>query len=97
MAEKLTPIAPGEILNEEFLIPMGISQNKLARDIDVPANRISEIVNGKRAITTDTAARLSIYFGNSMRFWLNLQNSYDLEVAEDELLPKLKESIRTIH
>ena len=80
---KLPPIHPGEILLEEFLEPMGISQYRLAKDISVPPRRINEIVQGKRAITPDTALRLSRYFGLSEWFWLNLQTRYDLEVERD--------------
>lgn len=75
---------PGEMLNEEFLVPLGISQNKLALDIHVPATRISQIVKGKRAITPETALRLSRYFGNSPEFWLNLQQMYDLSKIRHE-------------
>jgi addiction module HigA family antidote len=78
MAKKLEPIPPGEILLEEFLRPMEISQNRLARDIDIPVSRIAEIIRGRRAITADTALRLGEYFGMSAEFWLNLQASYDL-------------------
>jgi|SRR5690349_8656598 antitoxin HigA-1 len=80
--KKLDPIPPGEILLEEFLEPMGISQTRLASDIDVPVSRIADIVHGKRAITADTALRLAAYFGTSAQMWLNLQASYDLRVAE---------------
>lgn len=83
------PIHPGEILEEEFLKPMGISQYRLAKDISVPPRRINEIVLGKRAISADTALRLSRYFGNSAQFWINLQSDYDLEVAEEKLGNKL--------
>jgi len=79
--ELLDPIHPGEILGEEFLKPMGISINQLARDLDVPPNRISLIVNGERAITADTALRLGTYFGMSPELWLNLQSGYDLRVT----------------
>ena len=86
MATKtLPPIHPGEVLLEEFLSPMGISQYRLAKDTSVPPRRINEIVHGKRAITADTALRLSRYFGTSERFWLNLQTGYDLEVQRDRL------------
>lgn len=81
MAPYLAPIHPGEILLEEFLQPMGISINRLARDIQVPPGRISTIVNGKRAISADTALRLSAYFGTSPELWLNLQTDYDLRIA----------------
>ena len=80
----LAPIHPGEILMEEFLKPLNISQYKLAKDINVPARRINEIVHGKRSITADTALRLSRYFSLSERFWLNLQARYDLEVEKDK-------------
>jgi addiction module HigA family antidote len=85
MAEKLPPIHPGEILLEEFLDPMGISQYRLAKEINVPPRRINEIVLGKRAITPDTALRLSRYFGLSERFWINMQTRYDIEVEKDKL------------
>jgi addiction module HigA family antidote len=75
---KLKPIAPGEILKEEFLDEFGISQNRLARDIDVPPSRINNIIKGRRSITPDLALRLSIYFNNSPEFWLRLQNHYDI-------------------
>jgi addiction module HigA family antidote len=81
MKEYLDPIHPGEILLEDFLKPMEISINKLAREIDVPPGRISTIVNGKRSITADTALRLGVYFGVSPELWLNLQTDYDLRVA----------------
>jgi addiction module HigA family antidote len=83
--KKLSPIHPGEILLEEFLEPMGISQYRLAKDISVPPRRINEIVHGNRSITADTALRLSRFFGTSERFWLNLQVRYDLEVEKDRL------------
>jgi addiction module HigA family antidote len=84
MKKKLTLITPGEILLEEFLRPLGISQNKLGRDIAVPITRINEVVNGKRAITPDTALRLARYFGTSAEVWLNLQQQFDLESARRE-------------
>ena len=84
-AKKLAPIHPGEVLLEEFLKPMGISQYRLAKDISVPPRRINEIVHGTRAITADTGLRLSRYFGTSERFWLNLQTRYDIEVQKDRL------------
>jgi addiction module HigA family antidote len=89
-----TPIHPGEILMEEFLKPMGISQYRLAKDISVPARRINEIVHGKRAISPDTALRLSRYFGLSERFWINLQAHYDLEVEKDRLRDRLNQEVR---
>lgn len=82
--QKFTPVHPGEILQEEFLGPMNISQSQLARDIDVPHRRINEIVNGKRAITPDTAMRLSVYFGTTAEFWMNLQTTYDLRVLSSK-------------
>jgi antitoxin HigA-1 len=84
MEKKLNPVHPGEVLLEEFLKPMGISQNHLALKIGVPARRINEIVLGKRRITSDTALRLSFYFGTTARFWLGLQTDYDLDVTSDE-------------
>jgi antitoxin HigA-1 len=84
-ARKFTPIHPGEILLDEFLKPMGLTQYRLAKDIHVPGRRINEIVHGTRAISPDTALRLSRYFGLSDRFWLNLQSRYDLERAKDKL------------
>ena len=79
MEEKLLePITPGEILNEEYLVPLKLTQNQLARDLDVPVGRINEIIRGRRSITADTALRLSLYFGTSPELWLGLQNDYDL-------------------
>ena len=92
--QKLPPIHPGEILLEEFLKPMGISQYRLAKDISVPARRINEIVHGTRAITPDTALRLSRYFGLSERFWINLQARYNLEVEKDRLEDRLDKEVR---
>ena len=80
---KPAPVHPGEILAEEFLVPGGISQYRLAKDISVPARRINEIVLGKRGITADTALRLGLYFNNSPDFWMNLQSRYDLETERD--------------
>lgn len=94
MSERLPPIHPGEILLEEFLRPMGISQYRLANEISVPPRRINEIVQGKRAITPDTALRLSRYFGLSERFWINLQMRYDLEVAKDRLQDRLAKEVQ---
>ncbi len=93
---KLPPIHPGEILLEEFLQPMGISQYRLARDISVPARRVNEIVLGKRGISPDTALRLSRYFGLSDRFWLNLQMRYDLEVEKDKLAGRLEREVPVV-
>jgi addiction module HigA family antidote len=92
--ELLPPIHPGEILLEEFLQPMGISQYRLAKDISVPPRRINEIVNGKRGITANTALRLSRYFGMSERFWLNLQTRYDLELEKDKLKGQLEQDVK---
>lgn len=92
--ELLPPIHPGEILKEEFLEPMAISQYRLAKEISVSPRRINEIVQGKRAITPDTALRLSRYFGMSERFWLNLQTRYNLEVAKDRLKERLEKEVR---
>lgn len=91
-----TPIHPGEILSEEFLIPMSVSQSRLARDINVPPRRINEICLGKRAITPDTALRLARYFGMSAEFWMTLQQRYDLECAKDELEARLKREVRPL-
>lgn len=93
MTNKLPPIHPGEILLEEFLEPMGISQYRLAKDLSVPPRRINEIVLGKRAITPDTALRLSLFFGLSERFWINLQTRYDIEVQKDKLEDRLKKEV----
>jgi addiction module HigA family antidote len=94
MTEKLFPIHPGEVLLEEFIKPMNLSQNRLAIDIGVDARRINEIVLGKRAVTADTALRLSRFFGNSPQFWLGLQTQYDLDVAEDLLGKRLDREVR---
>lgn len=94
MERKLTPISPGEILLAEFLNPLGISQNKLARDLSVPVGRINDIIQGKRAITPDTALRLAVYFKMTPEFWMNLQSHYDLKLAKQNLLPKIERSIR---
>ena len=91
--QKLHPIHPGEILMEEFLKPMGISQYKLAKDISVPARRINEIIQGKRSITPDTALRLSFYFGLSERFWINLQARHDIEMEKDRLSDRLNKEV----
>jgi addiction module HigA family antidote len=96
MVTRIEPIHPGEVLLEEFLLPMQISQYRLAKDISVPPRRINEIVHGKRAITADTALRLARYFGTSERFWLNLQVRYDLEVEKDRLGSRLDREIRAL-
>ena len=96
MSDKLPPVHPGEILLEEFLRPLGISQYRLARSVNVPPRRINEIVHGKRAVTADTALRLSRFFGTSERFWLNLQTRYDLEVEKDRLGARLDDEVRAL-
>jgi antitoxin HigA-1 len=96
MPKKLKPITPGEILAKEFMEPLGISQNKLARDIDVPVGRISDIVRGKRAVTTDTALRLGFYFGTTPEFWMNLQSRYDLKLAKRDLFPAIQKDVRPL-
>ena len=95
-AKKMAPVHPGEILLEEFLKPLGISQYRLAKDISVPPRRINEIVQGKRSITADTALRLARYFGLSERFWLNLQSRYNLEVEKDKLDMRLEREVRVL-
>ena len=95
MNKKFAPIHPGEILLEEFLKPMGVSQYRLAKDISVHPRRINEIVLGKRSVTADTALRLARYFSNSPQFWLGLQAEYDLDVAEDLLGDRLDREVRT--
>ena len=90
---KLSPVHPGEVLLEEFLEPMEISQYRLAKDISVPPRRINEIVHGKRGVSADTALRLSRYFGTSERFWLNLQTGFDLEVERDRLGDRLEAEV----
>ena len=92
--DKLPPVHPGEILLEEFLKPMGISQNRLALDLRVPPRRINEIVQGKRRITADTALRLGRFFGMSSQFWLGLQMDYDLDREEDNLGERLEKEVR---
>jgi addiction module antidote protein, HigA family len=94
MTEKLSPIHPGEVLLEEFIKPMNLSQNRLAIDIGVDARRINEIVLGKRSVTADTALRLARFFGNSPQFWLGLQTQYDLDVTEDQLGKRLDREVR---
>lgn len=96
MAKRLTPIHPGEILIEEFLKPLGISQYRLAKDIGVSARRINEIVHGQRAISPDTALRLSRYFSMSERFWLNLQSRYDLEMEKDRSEKLIEQQVRVL-
>jgi len=92
--KKIPPVHPGEILLEEFLKPLGLSQNRLALDIRVPARRINEIVLGKRRITPDTALRLAKYFRTSPQFWLGLQMDYDLDVVQDRLAEQINREVR---
>ena len=94
--KRSTPIHPGEILLEEFLKPLGVTQYRLAKDISVPPRRINEIVLGKRAITAGTALRLARYFGTTEQFWLNLQTRYDLEVERDRLGDRLKHEVAVL-
>ena len=95
-AKKIPPVHPGEILLEEFLKPIEISQNKLGRELGVSPRRVNEIVHGKRSVTADTALRLSIFFGNSASFWLGLQMDYDLDVAQDTSLDKIKKEVQNM-
>ena len=94
--KQLDPIPPGEILLVEFLKPLGVSQQRLARDIDVPVNRIGDIVRGKRRITADTALRLAKYFGTSPDVWLGIQMDYDLRLAQRDTWPAVENRIRAI-
>jgi len=96
MAKKLPPIHPGEILLEEFLAPLNISQYRLAKDISVPPRRINEIVHGKRSVTADTALRFSRYFGTTAQFWLNLQSHFDLELEKDKLGKRLVNEVEVL-
>ncbi|MCI0363719.1 MAG: HigA family addiction module antitoxin [Phycisphaerales bacterium] len=92
--KRLPPIHPGKILRTEFLEPLGLSQYRLAKDINVPPKRIGEIISGKRAISADTALRLARRFGTSAQFWMNIQSRYDLEVAEDTLKERIEREVR---
>lgn len=94
--DRYAPIHPGEILLEEFLKPMGISQYRLAKDISVPARRINEIVQKKRSISANTALRLSRYFGLSERFWISLQANYDLEIEKDKLEGRIESEVKIL-
>jgi addiction module HigA family antidote len=96
MAKKLAPVHPGEILLEDFLKPLEISQYRLAKSLSVPPRRINEIVLGKRAVTADTALRLARFFGTSDRFWLNLQAAYDLDVERDRLAGRLAKEVEVL-
>lgn len=93
---KIKPVHPGEILREEFLVPLGLSMNKLALAIRVPATRIADIVHEKRAITSETALRLARYFGTTPDFWMNLQARYDLDVAEDAAGETVKREVQPL-
>jgi len=93
MVKKLAPVHPGEVLLEEFLKPMEITQYRLAKDIAVPPRRINEIVHGTRAVSADTALRLARYFGTSERFWLNLQAQYDLDVEHDRIGDRIEREV----
>lgn len=96
MMREIPPIHPGEILLEEYLKPMGISQYRLAKDINVDLRRINEIIHSQRSITADTALRLARYFGTSEGFWLNLQSRYDLELQKMELGDRLEKEVKTL-
>ena len=96
MTRKLKPVHPGEILREEFMVPLRLSMNRVAMDLRVPVTRIADIVNEKRGITADTALRFARYFRNSPTFWMNLQTRYDLEVAEDEIAYKVERDVRPL-
>ena len=96
MTKKLKPVHPGEILREEFMVPLGLSMNRVALDLRVPVTRIADIVNEKRGITADTALRFARYFKNSPTFWMNLQTRYDPEVAEDEIADKVQRDVRPL-
>ena len=95
-SKRLDPVSPGEVLREEFLEPMGLSQNRLARGLGVPPRRINEIVHGKRSITADTALRLSRFFRTSERFWMNLQTRFDLETVKRRLGERLEAEVEVI-
>lgn len=94
--KKIPAVHPGEILLKEFLEPMGISQNKIGKDLGVSPRRVNEIIHGKRSVTADTALRLSVYFGNSASFWLGLQMDYDLDIAEDTLSKRIHTEVHQL-
>jgi antitoxin HigA-1 len=96
MPKKLKPVHPGEILREEFMVPLGLSMNRVAIDLRVPVTRIADIVNGRRGVTADTALRLARYFKNSPAFWMNLQTRYDLETAEDEIASEVDRYVKPL-
>ncbi len=93
MVKKLSPVTPGDVLLEEFLRPMNITQNQLAKDINVPANRISQVIHGKREITSDTALRLGKYFGIEPEFWINLQVRFNMKIARSKLGKKIEKEV----
>lgn len=97
MAKKLPPVHPGEVLMEDFLVAMGMSQYRLAKGIGVPPRRINEIVHCKRAITADTALRLARFFGTSAEFWLNLQSHFDLEIMRDQVGSQINRQVEVFH
>ena len=97
MGNELSPITPGDILAEEFLQPMGISQNQLAKDLNVPPNRISQIIRGKREITADTALRLGKYFGIEPEFWLNLQVRFNMKLAKEKAGKQIETEVKACH
>ena len=92
----LAPVHPGEVLREDFMVPMKLSMNRLALDLRVPVTRIAEIVHERRSISTDTALRLARYFSTTPRFWMNLQAAYDLDVAQDELAEAVEKDVRPL-
>jgi addiction module HigA family antidote len=96
MAKKIKPVHPGEILREEFMLPLKLSMNRMAMDLRVPVTRIADIVHERRGITADTALRFARYFKNAPVFWMNLQIRYDLEVAEDEIAVKVARDVRPL-
>jgi addiction module HigA family antidote len=96
MAKKLKPVHPGEILREEFMVPLRLSMNKMAMDLRVPVTRIADIVNERRGITADTALRFARYFKNTPTFWMNLQTRYELEIAEDEIAGKVERDVQPL-
>jgi len=96
-ADLLPPIHPGEILFEEFMKPLGLSTNRVGRDLRVPVTRIADIVHGRRGISSDTALRLSRYFGTTAEFWMNLQSAYDLEVAQRESIKQIRRDVHPVN
>ena len=96
MPRKLKPVHPGEVLHEEFMVPLGLSMNKVAMALRVPVTRIADIINERRGVTADTALRFARFFGNSPAFWMNLQTRYDLEVAEDEIARKVERDVQPL-